>query len=230
MSRPNECETDPATVIRKDQQQSAWPLMKERPHIEFSPLLRVGWKNGWAENALAASIRASSVVPPASKEARVFTAFSQLLPARILCLTGLWPVATLVIEALSAGFADAASTAIPAHSEAMATPSLETCSASVAFLADTQRAQRNRLRQKISSSSECPGFATVRKPKRSKARRSLRNRVAPSLEEDLTSPVWRTWPATVRYAPCGACCQNAEAADGAVTNPELVSYGRRPTF
>jgi hypothetical protein len=62
-----------------------------------------------------------------------------------LCLTGLCPVATLVSEALSAGFVDAASTAIPAHSEAKATPSLETCSASVQFLADSQRARRNRL-------------------------------------------------------------------------------------
>jgi hypothetical protein len=62
-----------------------------------------------------------------------------------LCLTGLCPVATLVSEALSAGFVDAASTAIPAHSEAKATPSLETCSDSVQFLADSQRAQRNRL-------------------------------------------------------------------------------------
>src|ERR1700753_2772818 len=40
-------------------------------------------------------------------------------PARAaLCLTGLWLVATLVSEALSAGFADVVSTAIPAHFEA----------------------------------------------------------------------------------------------------------------
>src|ERR1700756_1955658 len=50
-----------------------------------------------------------------------------------LCLTALWSVATLLNEALSAGFVDAASTAIPAHSEAKATPSLESCSVSPAL-------------------------------------------------------------------------------------------------
>src|SRR5579875_990740 len=65
---------------------------------------------------------------------RRFTLYSQGWPRAQLCLTGLWPVATLVNEALSAGFADVASTAIPAHSEAKATPLLETCSASVASL------------------------------------------------------------------------------------------------
>jgi hypothetical protein len=46
---------------------------------------------------------------------RPFTRYSQRSQ---LCLTGLWPVVTLVSEALSAGFADVASTAIPAHFEA----------------------------------------------------------------------------------------------------------------
>jgi hypothetical protein len=49
---------------------------------------------------------------------RQFTRCSQARTARILCLTALGAVATLIDEALSAGFADAASTAIPAHSEA----------------------------------------------------------------------------------------------------------------
>ena len=40
------------------------------------------------------------------------------LPRSQLCLTGLWLVATLVSEAVSAGFADVVSTAIPAHFEA----------------------------------------------------------------------------------------------------------------
>jgi hypothetical protein len=73
-----------------------------------------------------------------------------------LCLTGLCPVATLVSEALSAGFVDAASTAIPAHSEAKATPALETCSASVQLLTDSQRARRNRLPAKNAGQQRVP--------------------------------------------------------------------------
>ena len=53
-----------------------------------------------------------------SSPALRFTVHSQRWPHSQLCLTGLFVVATLVTEALSAGFADTASTAIPAHSEA----------------------------------------------------------------------------------------------------------------
>src|ERR1700761_9286801 len=74
-----------------------------------------------------------------------------------LCLTGLWPVATLVSEALSAGFADAASTAIPAHSEAKATPSLEACSASAPVYGGLSQAQRNRLSVKVQTAASALG-------------------------------------------------------------------------
>ena len=97
-------------------------------------------------------------------------------PARAeLCLTGLWLVATLVSEAVSAGFADVVSTAIPAHFEAKGN----------SLTGDLQRVRRMWRTpsgpggipsgKDAGSSSECPGFATVRKPKRSKLRRSLRN-------------------------------------------------------
>ena len=90
-----------------------------------------------------------------------FTRDSNTLASRILCLTGLGAVATLIDEALSAGFADAASTAIPAHSEAKATPLLETCSASVEFLRGFQRAPaESPAGNEAGNSSECPGFAT----------------------------------------------------------------------
>ena len=146
-----------------------------------------------------------------------------------VCLTGLWPVATLVSEALSAGFADAASTAIPAHSEAKATPSLETCSASAPVYGGLSQAQRNRLPVIVQAAASALGSP----PSGSRSEQGAPVPPEPLctlLEMGLTSPDWRTWPATVRYAPCGACCQNAEAVDGAADESGAGCYGRRPTF
>jgi hypothetical protein len=142
-----------------------------------------------------------------------------------LCLTGLWLVATLISEALSAGFADVASTAIPAHFEAKGN----------SLSGDLQRVRRlsggftagpaEFLPAKMQAAA---ASALGSPPSGSRSGASctgLSGTALTLLDKSLTSPEWRTWPATVRYAPCGACCQSAEAADGAADESGAACYG-----
>ena len=147
-------------------------------------------------------------------------------PARAeLCLTGLWLVATLVSEALSAGFADVVSTAIPAHFEAKGnslTGDLQPVRrVSGGFLAGPAEFLPVKMQAAAASALGSP-------PSGSRSGASyagLSGTALTLLDKSLTSPEWRTWPATVRYAPCGACCQTAEAADGAADESGAACYG-----
>jgi hypothetical protein len=76
--------------------------VRRGPRRVFSPLV--------AAAGIILSRRVYGPAPGRSPSPPIHSQFT-ILPACILCLTGLWPVATLIYEALFAGFADVASTA-----------------------------------------------------------------------------------------------------------------------
>jgi hypothetical protein len=166
---------------------------------------------------------------PASRRLRIYAPFTCFVCVQ-LCLTGLWPVVTLISEALSAGFADAVSTAIPAHSEAKATPALETCSASAPVSGGLPAGPAESPPGKDAGQQRVPWVRHRQEAAAEQGAPVPPEPLCTLVEKGLTSPRLARLAGDCPICPMRACCQNAEAVEGAADESGAGSYGRRPTF